>query len=117
MATLTLRHGGDITGHIAGLHAENRYVMDYLTGEVLSHVSPTIESFLYRTCILDRLCAPLCAEVIGLEYDECQPQGCLDWLERNGVFTQSLDTKGQWYRYHLCVPGALAGTVDAAIRR
>ena len=100
MATLTLRHGGDITEHIAGLHAENRYVMDYLTGEVLSHVSPTIESFLYKTCILDRLCAPLCAEVIGLEYDECQPQGCLDWLERNGVFTQSLDTKGQWYRYH-----------------
>jgi LuxR family maltose regulon positive regulatory protein len=100
MATLTLRHGGDITGHVAGLHAENRYVMDYLTGEVLSHVPPAIESFLLRTSILDRLCAPLCQEVVGLENAECQPQECLNWLERNGVFTQSLDTKGQWYRYH-----------------
>ncbi len=100
MATLTLRHGGDITGHIAGLHAENRYVMDYLTGEVLSHVPSATESFLLRTSILDRLCAPLCGEVIGSENAECQPQACLDWLEQNGVFTQSLDTKGQWYRYH-----------------
>ncbi len=105
LATLTLRYSGEIDGQIARLHAENRFVMDYLINEVQSHIPPAIQRFLLKTAILDRLCGPLCLEVIGSESAgpdnaECQPQTCLEWLEQSGMFTVSLDTQGQWYRYH-----------------
>ena len=100
LATLTLRYSGEIDGQIARLHAENRFVMDYLINEVQAHVPPAIRSFLLKTAILDRLCGPLCLEVIGPDSAECQPQTCLEWLEQSGMFTTALDTQGQWYRYH-----------------
>ena len=100
LATLTLRYSGEIDAHIVRLHAENQFVMDYLINEVQSHVPPAIQSFLLKTAILDRLCASLCAEVIGAESAECQPQTSLEWLEQNGMFTTALDTQGHWYHYH-----------------
>ena len=55
LATLTLRHSGDAESQIAGLYAENRYLMDYLVREVLSSLPPHIQRFLLKTAILDRL--------------------------------------------------------------
>jgi LuxR family transcriptional regulator, maltose regulon positive regulatory protein len=100
LATLTLRYSGEIDAQIARLHAENRYVMDYLISEVLAHVPPAIQSFLLKTAILDRLCGPLCLEALGPDSAECQPQTCLEWLEQSGMFITALGTQGQWYRYH-----------------
>ena len=64
LAALTLRYGGDIDSQVAGLHAENRHVIDYLMNEVLSRVPPAIEDFLIKTSILDLLCGPLCDAVM-----------------------------------------------------
>lgn len=100
LATLTLRYSGEIDSQIARLHAENQFVMDYLINEVQSHIPPAIQSFLLKTAILDRLCGPLCTEVIGPDSADCQPQTCLEWLEGSGMFTTALDTQRQWYRYH-----------------
>ena len=107
LATLTLRYSGEIDGQIARLHAENRFVMDYLINEVQSHIPPAIQSFLLKTAILDQLCGPLCLEVIGPDDPDCQPQACLEWLEQSGMFTTALDTQGQWYRYHHLFQGLL----------
>ena len=100
LAMLTLRYSEKIDAQIARLHAENQFVMDYLINEVQSHVPPAIQSFLLKTSILDRLCGPLCLEVIGPDSADCQPQTCLEWLEQSGMFTAALDTQRQWYRYH-----------------
>jgi LuxR family transcriptional regulator, maltose regulon positive regulatory protein len=100
LATLTLRFSEKIDSQIARLHAQNQFVMDYLINEVQAHIPPAIQSFLLKTAILDRLCGPLCLEVIGSDSAGCQPQTCLEWLEQNGMFTTALDTQGQWYRYH-----------------
>jgi LuxR family transcriptional regulator, maltose regulon positive regulatory protein len=100
LATLTLRYTGEIDGQIARMHARNQFVMDYLLNEVLSYVPPAIHSFLLKSAILDRLCSPLCTEVIGPDSAERESQSLLEWLERNGMFTTALDTQGQWYRYH-----------------
>ncbi|MBP8293912.1 MAG: hypothetical protein KAX65_14135, partial [Caldilineaceae bacterium] len=54
LAALTLRYGGDIDPQAAGVHAENRYVVDYLVSEVFSRVSPAMEDFLVKTSILDK---------------------------------------------------------------
>ncbi|MFN8484187.1 MAG: LuxR C-terminal-related transcriptional regulator [Anaerolineae bacterium] len=100
LATLTLRHGGDVDSYIVGLHAEKRYVIDYLMREVLASVPPAIEGFLLKTAILDQMSAPLCEAVIGAAAPECDPRACLEWLEANALFTVTLDAQGQWYRYH-----------------
>ena len=99
-ATLTLRYGGDVDSHLAGLQAENRYVTDYLMSEVLSQVSPVMRRFLLTTSILDQVCSSLGEAMIGPDDPECQPQEYLVWLEQAAMFTVSLDTRGKWYRYH-----------------
>ena len=99
-ATLTLRYGGDVDSHLAGLHAENRYVTDYLMSEVLSQVSPAMRRFLLKTSILDQVCSSLGEAVIGPDDPECQPQEFLAWLEQAAMFTVALDSHGEWYRYH-----------------
>ncbi len=100
LAMLTLRHSGDVESQLPGLHAENRYVLDYLMSEVLSYVPPTMLRFLLKTSILDQVCGPLVEEVIGPDDPECQPQECLAWLEQADMFTIALDSHGEWYRYH-----------------
>ncbi len=45
LATLTLRYGDDVDSNLTRLHAENRYVTDYLMSEVLSNVSPSMQEF------------------------------------------------------------------------
>ena len=99
-ATLTLRYGGDVDSHLAGLQAENRYVTDYLMSEVLSQVSPAMRRFLLKTSILDQVCSSLGEAMIGPDDPECQPQEYLVWLEQAAMFTVALDTHGEWYRYH-----------------
>ena len=95
LAALTLRYGGDIDRTAAGLHAENRYVMDYLVSEVLAHVPPEIEDFLIKTSILDMLCGPLCDAVVdadGVGAPWRRP--ICSWLEEANLFTVSLDEQG-----------------------
>ena len=43
----------------------NRYLVDYLLEEVLSHQSAVIREFLLLTAVLDRFCADLCDAVMG----------------------------------------------------
>ncbi len=100
LAMLTLRHHGNAEAGLAGLHAENRYVLDYLMHEVLSTVPSPMAAFLLKTSILDQLSTSLCEAVIGPEVPDCDPQAALEWLEANGMFTVALDAQGQWYRYH-----------------
>lgn len=99
-AILALRHVGDIDRHLAGLYAENPYVIDYLMQEVLSQVSPAMMRFLLKTSILDQMCVSLCHALIGPDDPECQPQEFLAWLEQAAMFTVALDARGEWYRYH-----------------
>ena len=43
----------------------NHNLTDYLMSEVLAQTSPAIEDFLLKTSILDRMCGPLCAALLG----------------------------------------------------
>ncbi len=99
-AALTLRRRGDLDSQLAGLHAENRHVLDYLMSEVLAKVPPSIRRFLLKTSILDRVCSSLGEEVLGSDDPEGKPQAYLVWLERAAMFTVALDERGEWYRYH-----------------
>ena len=70
--------------------------MDYLVEEVLQLQPEPVRNFLLETCILDRLCAPLCDAVTEAD----SAKAVLETLERSNLFLIPLDDNRQWYRYH-----------------
>jgi LuxR family transcriptional regulator, maltose regulon positive regulatory protein len=73
-------------------------VMDYLVEEVLGQQSESVQSFLLRTSILDRVCGPLCDAV--LLSPGAAGQATLERLEHANLFIVPLDDERRWYRYH-----------------
>ena len=102
LAALALRYSPDADSKMAELRAleRNRNLTDYLMSEVLAQTSPAIEDFLLKTAILDRMCGPLCAALLGRDDLAENGQTRLEWLEQNNLFTVSLDNERRWYRYH-----------------
>jgi LuxR family maltose regulon positive regulatory protein len=100
LAALALSTHADIHGHLAELPADNRYVMDYLMGEVLSHIPAATQEFLLKTSILEQLSGPLCDAVTGTAEAQWNGQAYLEWLARAGLFTWSMDPQQQWYHCH-----------------
>jgi LuxR family maltose regulon positive regulatory protein len=96
LAARSLVGRDDVTSFITAFSGSHHYVMDYLLEEVLSRQGEAVQDFLLQTCILDRLCAPLCDAV------RAQPDSepLLDFLERANLFLIALDDERQWYRYH-----------------
>lgn len=96
LAATSLQTHGDAHRFIQDFKGSHRYVLDYLIEEVLQRQSPTVQSFLLQTSILDRLTGPLCDAVT--EQDGGQAR--LAELERANLFIVPLDDERQWYRYH-----------------
>ncbi|MCW2532321.1 MAG: ATP-dependent transcriptional regulator, MalT-like, LuxR family [Blastococcus sp.] len=78
------------------LGTEERLVADYLQSELLSGLAQDDVSFLTRTAVLDRLCAPLCDAVV----ERTGSAAVLDHLRQDNLFLVPLDGRGEWYRYH-----------------
>src|SRR5499425_3196688 len=96
LAALSLRGHADPAGFIATFAGSHRYVLDYLTEEVLAGQPPQVLSFLLETSVLDRLCGPLCDAVTG----RTGSQAMLEELDRANLFVVPLDGVRQWWRYH-----------------
>ncbi len=97
MAALSMRDHEDAARFIKGFSGTNRFILEYLSEEVLSRQPEEIRSFLLHTSILERLCGSLCDAVIG------QPSNSQEMLERinkANLFLIPLDEQSQWYRYH-----------------
>ena len=96
LAALMLRGRSDPGALIERFAGDDRYIVDYLTTEVLAGQPPELRSFLLRTSILNRFCGPLCDAVTGRD-DSTER---LAELERSNLLLVPLDTRRQWYRYH-----------------
>jgi LuxR family maltose regulon positive regulatory protein len=98
MAGLSMRgrEAGRVSEFITGFTGSHRFVLDYLTDEVLLRQPPDIRRFLLETSILDRLSAPLCDYVTGQE----DGRDVLAWLDAANLFVVPLDDQRRWYRYH-----------------
>lgn len=99
LAALSMQGRDDVAGFIAGFAGDDRYVVDYLTGEVLSRQPEDVRRFLLETSILSRLTGPLCDAVTG-GGDGRDGRAMLEALERANLFVIPLDDRRQWYRYH-----------------
>lgn len=103
LAALSLRGQADPTDLLAKLRGDYRYILDYLTDEVLQQQPTAIQNFLQSTSILERLSAPLCDALM----QQAGSQQVLECLQRANLFVVSLDTERRWYRYHALFAEAL----------
>jgi LuxR family maltose regulon positive regulatory protein len=109
LAALSMQDMQDPSEFISIFAGDDRYISDYLIGEVFERQPEQVKDFLLRTTILDRFCAPLCdailgAEVRGLEMADSvrmpSSQAIIERLDQSNLFIISLDNKREWYRYH-----------------
>lgn len=117
LAALAMRNRSDLASFITAFTGTNRFVLDYLTSEVLDRLPPHLRTFVLQTSILDRLCGPLCEAVVGDQESwtgemrwsdsvsvhpdgQQHGQSLLEELERMNLFLAPLDDECHWYRYH-----------------
>jgi LuxR family maltose regulon positive regulatory protein len=98
LAALSMQGDQDATGFIQSFTGSHRFVLDYLMEEVLQQQSESLQAFLLRTSILERLCGPLCDAV--LLDPSVSGQATLEYLEHANLFIVPLDNQRRWYRYH-----------------
>jgi LuxR family transcriptional regulator, maltose regulon positive regulatory protein len=126
LAALAMHDRTDLAEFISTFTGSNRYIVDYLMEEVISRQPADVQTFLLSTAILSRLCASLCASVLGgdqMGQEETQReestahtpdstrqcQQMLERLERANLFIVPLDQERRWYRYHHLVAEVLLG--------
>jgi LuxR family maltose regulon positive regulatory protein len=98
LAAISMQGHHDTASFIQSFTGSHHFVLDYLVEEVLQQQSESIQAFLLRTSILDRLCGPLCDAV--WESAVAPGQETLEYLERANLFMVPLDNERRWYRYH-----------------
>ncbi len=100
---LSLPERADPLTLLEEVSGDQRYILDYLTQEVLQRQPQEVQTFLLYTSILDQLSVSLCDAVM----DQTGSQQMLRRLEQTNLFIVSLDDRRQWYRYHALFAEAL----------
>ena len=96
LVALALRGAPARPADLAAQADGNRYVVDYLTAEVVDGLATEQRDFLLRTSVLDRLAGPLCDFML----ERRDSARILAELERADLFLVALDAQRSWYRYH-----------------
>ena len=98
LAAISMQGHKDAGSFIKSFTGSNQFVLDYLIEEVLQQQTDSVQVFLLRTSILDRMSGPLCDAVL---LDSSTPgQETLERFEHNNLFIIPLDNERYWYRYH-----------------
>ncbi len=99
LATLTLKpqtKQEEVNALLATVAGSHRTIVEYFVAEVL-HIQPEpLQRFLLQTSVLGRLTGSLCDTVTQRD----ESAHLLETLEHAGLFLETLDEAGQWYRYH-----------------
>jgi LuxR family maltose regulon positive regulatory protein len=96
LAALSLRGRPDAAARVESFSGSHRFVLDYLTEEVLDDQTEDARSFLLETSVLGSLSGELCDAVTG----RSDGQVMLEGLERANLFLVPLDEERRWYRFH-----------------
>ena len=78
------------------ISGDQRYILDYLTEEVLLQQPQDVQMFLLSTSILENLTAPVCDAVI----EKNSSWKMIEHLKHDNAFITPLDNNRQSYRYH-----------------
>ncbi|NTU65610.1 MAG: helix-turn-helix transcriptional regulator, partial [Chloroflexi bacterium] len=96
LAGFSIRDRANPSGFIATLNGNQRFILSYLTEEVLQRQPIEIQQFLLQTSILERLNGEVCNAVTG----RTDGQLLLERLLKANLFLIPLDDDQRWYRYH-----------------
>lgn len=88
----------DAAAFVRSFTGSHHFVLDYLVEQVLQKQPDSVQSFLLRTSVLERLCGRLCDAV--LLTPPGSGQATLEYLEHGNLFIVPLDDERRWYRYH-----------------
>jgi LuxR family maltose regulon positive regulatory protein len=108
LAALSLQGRSDIGEFVDGFSGSHRYVLDYLTEEVLDRQPPQLRTFLLESSVLEQLCSSLCEAVTGRD----DSQQLLEQVERANLFLVPLDDVRGWWRYHHLFADLLRGRLQ-----
>lgn len=86
----------DASRFVKNFSSSHRYILDYLTDEVLEQRPEGTRDFLIQTSILSKFNASLCQAVTNSE----NSQYVLETLDATNLFLIPLDNERGWYRYH-----------------
>jgi LuxR family transcriptional regulator, maltose regulon positive regulatory protein len=96
LASLSMQHSPDPAQFVATFSGSHRYVLDFLTEEVLAGQPEHRVNFLLETSVLERLSAPVCDAVTATS----NSLNVLEEIERANLFLIALDDVRRWWRYH-----------------
>jgi LuxR family maltose regulon positive regulatory protein len=96
LAALSMQNRSDVESFLATFTGSHRHVVEYLVEEVFNRQPESVQTFLLRTSILDRMTGSLCDAVTG----RADGGVVLEQLQRANLFIVPLDDIQQWYRYH-----------------
>ncbi len=96
LAGLSLQGRADPAAFVDTLSGSHRFILGYLTEEVLTRQPADVQQFLLDTSILARLSGDLCDAVTG----RGDSADLLERLLAANLFIVPLDDEGRWYRYH-----------------
>lgn len=98
LAALSMQGHPDPSRFIQSFTGSHHFVLDYLVEEVLGQQPASIQTFLLRTSILERMCGSLCDAILR---DPAIPgQATLEYLQRANLFIVPQDNERHWFRYH-----------------
>src|SRR6266705_130776 len=98
LAAISMKGHKDTISFIKSFTGSHHFVLDYLVEEVLQQQPESVQNFLLRTSILDRMSGPLCDAV--LLTPSGSGQETLEYIEHANLFLVPLDNERRWYRYH-----------------
>ncbi|SEG23604.1 LuxR C-terminal-related transcriptional regulator [Paenibacillus sp. UNC499MF] len=98
LAAISIEEDQDAGQLLQSFTGNHHFVLDYLVEEVLQRQPENIQAFLLQTSQLDRLCGPLCDDLL-LDPKVAGKEMLID-LERKNLFVIPLDKERRWYRYH-----------------
>jgi LuxR family maltose regulon positive regulatory protein len=109
LAALSMQDTPDSHQFLIEFAGDDRYISDYLIGEVFERQPRAVQDFLLKTAILDRFSASLAEAIAGIgelgqltgDPDQVySSQTIIEHLDQANLFIISLDNKREWYRYH-----------------
>ncbi len=118
MAALSMKNQSEsrLEDFVQNFTGSHRFIMDYLSDEVLAQLTPDVRGFLLPTAVLHHVCAGLCDAILPSEYHG-HSQAYLEQLENTNTFLISLDDERRWYRYHHLFADLLRQKLPAADAR
>lgn len=109
LAGISVRDRADPSAFISALSGSHRFILSYLSEEVLNRQPDEIRQFLLETSVLDKLNGDLC-DALTRRSDS---YFILQRLFNANLFLIPLDDEGRWYRYHHLFADLLRGLQNA----